>query len=357
MRLSLAKTTTFVLLLGAGLVIASTPFSEGDSERPIPYGNIVETFWIFNNLAPISFDGNQEANGTTATFPSICRTYQVSHGSISPPQTFVQWMPNGGTLSSLTANPTTFTPTTGAEAIAMILGSNNQRWAGCVGVNPAGFRFTDVCLDFYVPSSVTYHSGGLHTDWCWGEDLLVWAGIGGDQGSLNLWQAGLDITAYPGYAGCPSGIHFHAFYENTGPQFSSATLDTGWGDTYVHLGDWISVLLHYDRASNTGSDSVCDQSDPGVPCWSVSPGTLPYRPDQSTEEFVAETPGRGGTPPGNVLPTFSAFRMASRSNVFNFPPASPVMQWRAPQTVNGITQTLYPGLINTQGWWYTYLSG
>jgi len=356
MRVSWAKTTTCLLILSAALILASTPVSANVPDRPIPCGTITETFSVLNGLDPIYFNNHQDTNGTHDSFSWTCRqTYQVSYKSISPPQAFVQWTVSGGTLSNLLANPTTFTPTSSVGQIALILGNNNMRWAGYVGVGPVGSAFTDVYLDFRVPSSLSYHSGGVNQGWpfCWSEDLLIWAGIGGWQGSGNLWQAGLDISVYRGALFCPSGIQFHAISGDTGRNvLVPATLDSGWGNTHVHLGDTMTISLHYDRASNSGSGSVCDASDSGFPCWSFSLGNLQYPPDQSSEDFVAEVPGRGSTPPGNAIPTFNSFLMfGSTSNVFNFPPDSPASQWWAPQTVNGIYLVFYPGIVDVNGYW------
>jgi hypothetical protein len=234
---------------------------------------------------------NQAIAGVT---PGDCYSLSAVNFQFSG-ESFSQWVYSavtGGTISvsNAFASPTTFCTTTSYSGgtLSLVVNLGTGPWGG---YEQSGTSITAAMATFTVPTSsyVTYNGqSGLE------EEALIWVGIGGDQTSGNLWQAGLDLVYH---VGACSTFCVSPWYECTSTQGIQYNLNI-----HATVGDSVTVEVWTNNGAgfyliydNTLSKTIeTNQNTAGDPCspdvhtaeWVVEPNQPEVMPNYGSVSFV-----------------------------------------------------------------------
>lgn len=151
------------------------------------------TFYIYNDLGEIAFNGVTYSNGQSVKVTGD-ESYLVSASAINIEYRFQQWDTNIGTFSSSESSPTTFNAGQGSGSIVLVL---HEKWQSDTGNNRAGYISTgDSYVEgtIHVPhiTSVNYVPGTYNGS-VDGEVISAWVGMGGVTAGYFL-QAGIIVN-------------------------------------------------------------------------------------------------------------------------------------------------------------------
>lgn len=212
---------------------------------------------------------NTYANGQSASL-YLDATYTLTAVSMPASWRLHQWSTDSGTLSSTTSNPASIYITGSGEIAAMINTTATLNWVGYV-YSPQTTSSLSSASTTFVISSLTQNGGSKS----------VWAGIGGINPSLNLWQAGVYLTA---------GNKPQAWYEavGSGCTYFQSNCNPVFGSMAINVGDTVVVNV-YSNQSGYEAFNIRDLSNGND--WHLSwTGTL-FTPFRQTTEWIMEVSG------------------------------------------------------------------
>lgn len=255
---------------------------------------------------------------------------------------FAHWYVVGGSVGNDYSASTTLTP--GAPltngVIVMVVGESGVlNWGGYIG---GGSHITSADGTFTVPSG-PYAVVGPCSDT---DELPMWVGIGGLNGNASMWQAG--VTAkIPGSSGCTSSVEYTAWYEALPAASVPVPLTVCTNEPFT-----VDLTLN-----GTGAWATFGS------CGSYTAHVKDFVPDETTAEWVVESPGLSAGDPFMNFPTIDfgvgTYYDGGRGTTLSGPSA-PLMEWTATDQVleNVLPYYLYqfanPSYYSTGGFSVSY---
>lgn len=192
---------------------------------------------------------------------------------------FSQWASRAGTLGNLTQQTTTFTPSEGGT-LSMLVNATSGDWGGYMY---SGSSITSASARFVLPSFGQQNGATII-------QLGFWVGIGGANGKLNLWQAGIVVTWGN------QQLTLHPFWEQVGSSCKGCPPHTGSQAAYA--GDTVDVAVTASGGMDTYSVNDVTQS------WSFSGTVHNFLANDQTAEWLAEcsTCSSNNNPPTPMYP-------------------------------------------------------
>lgn len=203
--------------------------------------------------------------------------------------TFKQWVSTGGSVANAGASSTYFTPSSSGGNLVLVLNLTGNGWTGYV---QGTSDITAVAGTFTMPNNI-FPQGSASL-----ESTAVWVGIGGFDGNLSLWQAGVEFDC----GGCGTSsqtVYAQPWWEDvTNSSSGSCQL----GPCYENFMPAIDFWGHYKGSNNTITVEVWTQGGycyfaiivDGVMFWETGDGTaysnpVKFYPNTSTADWIVET--------------------------------------------------------------------
>jgi hypothetical protein len=238
--------------------------------------HLLVNFHEFQGAYVILFNGTRYHDNQSAIV-LLNHTYSISLTSRNTSFAFAYWMTDAGTIANASAQSTTIKVTTGGDLEAVVKDSNNAPCKNWGGVIEQGYGITNAFGSMVVPGVTYVGSAPFVTD----VDAF-WVGIGGDNGTGYLFQAGLQITYYWGTS-LPSLSAFWEAYPANNPQYLPSLA--------ISSGDILNISV-----AISGSTDFYSVSDFNGHSTRWANGSYSgFTPDERTAEWVGEDPTSQGT--------------------------------------------------------------
>lgn len=269
------------------------------------------TVYVYNGTGGVTLNGKTWGNGATVsiyspdTFPIVAAIRPGADAG------FYYWYASIGDVGALHSSSTIMTldgtQTSGELLLTTVSAAN---WGGFA---ESGLSLAAVSGMVSLPESVSYvpgnQTGGVY-DGCIGSGIYlgaeqagIWVGIGGANGSENLWQAGVAIginsTGSPwismfieDYPYCPVYSDWGGVIENGTSGLGKTVLSSAWEPT---LGDQLEIYIsvgHVSPYGPVGNFTIHDLTRGSAYYWpALQPNEaypLQYVPDETTAEWIDE---------------------------------------------------------------------